>query len=57
MGLRRTSHSGLVFSATSEWRGRDHQASGGRFLSVLSGLPRTSQGNAWGMNANKHVVS
>jgi hypothetical protein len=36
VGLRRTSHSGLVLSTTSGWRERDIQASGTRFLSVLS---------------------
>ncbi len=36
MGLRRASHSGLVLAATSGPPGRDLQASGSRFLSVLS---------------------
>ncbi len=37
MGLRWASHSGLVLAATSGPGGRDLQASGFRFLSVLSG--------------------
>jgi hypothetical protein len=36
VGLRRASHSGLVLKATSESLERDLQASGSRFLSVLS---------------------
>jgi hypothetical protein len=36
VGRRRTSHSGLVLAATSGLLGRDLQASGLRFLSVLS---------------------
>jgi hypothetical protein len=36
VGLRRASHSGLVLKATSGPSGQDLQASGSRFLSVLS---------------------
>jgi hypothetical protein len=36
VGLRRASHSGLVLKATSGPLERDLQASGSRFLSVLS---------------------